>query len=381
MDLERLPFDAPLDAYAALVGQLRALHQQGSTQAAKIIGNLHPRYRDPEVAWKVDPFDDAAVLATPFTEDDARLVVARGHDFRDWDALAAYTESMNGPARELEAAVEAVVNGDLDGLKRMLAERPGLVHERSARITCFDPPVHRATLLHYVAANGVEGYRQKTPPNAVEIMRTLLEVGAEPNSPASLYGGECTTMALLVSSDHPAKAGLQVALAELLLDYGAAAHPAGAGKWTSPVWTSLVFGYLDVARALARRGAPVDDVTAAGLGDLEAVRAALPSLTADQRHRALILASQLGHAPVVRLLIEAGEDPNRFNPDGMHAHSTPLHQAALAGHLEVARILIEQGNAKLDIEDKLWHGTPLGWARYNGQREMAEYLSGPPGTR
>ena len=34
------------------------------------------------------------------------------------------------------------------------------------------PPVHRATLLHYVGANGVEAYRQKTPPNATEIART-----------------------------------------------------------------------------------------------------------------------------------------------------------------------------------------------------------------
>ena len=28
---------------------------------------------------------------------------------------------------------------------------------------------HRATLLHYIGANGVEGYRQKTPKNAVKV--------------------------------------------------------------------------------------------------------------------------------------------------------------------------------------------------------------------
>jgi hypothetical protein len=29
------------------------------------------------------------------------------------------------------------------------------------------------------------------------------------------------------------------------------------------------------------------------------------------------------------LLIESGEDPNRFNLPGMHAHSTPLHRRLL----------------------------------------------------
>ena len=52
----------------------------------------------------------------------------------------------------------------------------------------------------------------------------------------------------------------------------------------------------------------------------------LPSASADDRHRALALASQLGHAGVVGVLLDAGEDPNRYNPPGTHAHSPPLHQ-------------------------------------------------------
>ena len=34
---------------------------------------------------------------------------------------------------------------------------------------------HHATLLHYVGANGVDGYRQRMPANAVEIATILLE--------------------------------------------------------------------------------------------------------------------------------------------------------------------------------------------------------------
>ncbi len=56
------------------------------------------------------------------------------------------------------------------------------------------------------------------------------------------------------------------------------------------------------------------------------------------------------------LLIDAGEDPNRFNPPGTHAHSTPLHQAICAGHLDVVKVLIEKG-ARLDIEDTIHHAT------------------------
>ncbi len=97
--------------------------------------------------------------------------------------------------------------------------------------------------------------------------------------------------------------------------------------------------------------------------------------TALSRHRALALAAQLGHVDVVRLLLEAGEDPNRFNPDGVHSHGTPLHQAALAGHLPVVRLLIDRG-ARTDIKDRLWQGTPLGWAQHSEQTEVADYLAG-----
>ena len=71
-----------------------------------------------------------------------------------------------------ETAVEAVIAGDLDTLRALLRSDPSLVRARSQR-------EHHATLLHYVSANGVEDERQKTPPNAVEVARTLLEAGAE----------------------------------------------------------------------------------------------------------------------------------------------------------------------------------------------------------
>jgi hypothetical protein len=270
--------------------------------------------------------------------------------------------------------LEAVVAGDAATLDRVLRERPELVCARSNRITPHDPPVHRATLLHYVAANGVESHRQKTPANAVQVAKILLNAGAEVDALAGMYGGACTTMSMLVSSSHPRQAGLQITLTETLLDFGAAIEGVGTSPWRSPLMTALAFGYLNTAEYLVKRGARVENIgTAAGLGRVEEVRRLLLTADTERRHRALALATQLGHAGVVRLLLDAGEDPNRYNPEGHHAHSTPLHQAALAGHSEVVRLLVER-EARLDIEDTIFHGTPLGWAIHGEQIEVESYL-------
>jgi ankyrin repeat protein len=177
-----------------------------------------------------------------------------------------------------------------------------------------------------------------------------------------------------VSSTPPAQAGVQVALVDTLVDYGASIAPAGEGNWTSPIETALAFGKHDAATALVRRGASIDTVAAAaGLGRIDDVRRMLPSARAEDRHRALALASQLGRAEVVSMLLDAGEDPNRFNPPGTHSHSLPIHQAIAAGHLNVVRLLIERG-ARLDVKDTIHQGTPLSWAEYCQKPEIAAFL-------
>ena len=105
----------------------------------------------------------------------------------------------------------------------------------------------------------------------------------------------------------------------------------------------------------------------------------LPDASADDRHRALALAAQLGDAAIVGLLLDAGEDPNRFNPPGTHAHSQPLHQAIAAGHLGVVQLLVERG-ARLDARDTVHHATPLAWAEYCEQPEIAAYLKSKTGA-
>jgi ankyrin repeat protein len=99
----------------------------------------------------------------------------------------------------------------------------------------------------------------------------------------------------------------------------------------------------------------------------------MPSADALARHRALALAAQHGQEKIVRFLLDAGADPNRYNPDGMHTHSTPLHQAVLRGHEAVVKLLVERG-ARLEIRDKVWNGTPLDWALHGGRAAIAEWL-------
>ena len=343
-----LPYTTPLDGYRAEAEALLAAARAGDDAARWRFKWEHPRYRG-EMVSAVDP--SGLELA------DAQLVVARVYAFDGWAELAAFAGD-TGP-KPFEAAVEAVIAGKLATLRTMLRENPSLARARSSRR-------HHATLLHYVAANGVEGYRQKTPPNAVEVAKLLLESGAEVDALADMYDRQCATMGLLVSSTPPHAAGLQTPLAEALLDHGAAGEGA--------VMTALAFGFQGTAQALVRRGAKVEGIAAAaGLGREDDVARLLPGADAGGRHAALALAAQHGHATVVALLLDAGEDPSRYNPDGFHSHSTPLHQAVWADHAGVVRLLVDRG-ARLDLRDTIYDGTPLGWALYGKRDTIADAL-------
>ncbi len=371
-----LPFRSALVEYEAQADALLEAWRAGDPEATRFFREHHPRFLDERIPWLPKRMSDEEVRSAALDRSDARLATARGYSFRDWGALVEWLEAVahDGPVARFESAVEAVIAGDISALQRLLRDDRSLVRARSTVVTHHDPPVHGARLLHYLAANGVEDYRQKSPTKAVEVATSLLEAGAEPDALAAMYGGRCTTMSMLVSSSPPAQAGVQVPLVDALVDHGAAVEPLGSGDWTSPLMTALTFGFRDAAEALVRRGARVDTLAAAaGLGRLEETRRFLSSATAEDRHRALALAAQLGHTEIVRLLLDAGEDPNRYNPKGHHAHSTPLHQAVWGRHDDVVRLLVERG-ARLDVRDTIFEGTPLGWAEYGGRDGIAAYL-------
>lgn len=337
---------------------------QGSFDRA--IGELEARVRE-----KSAPNTKGA----KFTLADAQFLIARAHSFENWAEFASHLERPfrgDPEGREFEAAVDAVVSGDLAMLEALVRKLPDLVRARSNRL-------HRATLLHYVAANGVEDFRQLTPPNAAAIARFLLESGAEVDALANTYGGgkAQTTMNLLVSSAHPAGAGLQSALVEVLLDFGAAIN--GLEDNGSPLMTAVAFGYPDAAETLAKRGARVDNVVAAAaLGREDLVRRfvvnevtlapdvasfetrwlRVPRSPKAHIEMAFVWACKFGRRSVAEYLLGIGVDPAAKDMDDM----TALHWAAANGTMDVIKALLQRG-APLEAENR-WGGTVLNSTLY-----------------
>jgi ankyrin repeat protein len=306
----------------------------------------------------------------PFGLADAQYLIAEAHGFDTWAAFTHHVEEAEGKrARtdDFELAADAVVTGDLATLQALVRGNPALIQARSRR-------VHHVTLLHYVAANGVEDFRQKTPKNAVAIARFLLEAGAEVDAAADTYDGGHwqTTMNLLVSSAHPAGAGLMSELVDVLIDFGSTVN--GVRGDESPIMTALDFGYGDAAETLARRGANIDNVvTAAALGRLDLVQRfvidrqtvaqgvpliapAWRNLPSDPRTHielALAWACKFGRAEVAEFLLDLGVDP--ASKDGYDM--TALHWAAPNGMTTVVRRLLALG-APLEAKNR-WDGTVL----------------------
>ncbi len=246
----------------------------------------------------------------------------------------------------------------MEGLRAHLEAHPNLTSQRVLfeGVNYFRIPA----LLEFVAENPIR--HGSLPPNIVEVARVILEAGAK-NDKAALN----ETLRLICSGRVSRECRVQVPLIDLLCEYGADPN--------SGMLPALPHAEFEAANVLIRNGARIDLVVAASLGRVDESRQLLTSASVEDRHRAFALAAQFGHAEIVRLLMDAGEEPNRYNPVGAHAHSTPLHQAALGGHDAVVRLLVERG-ARLDLKDTLWQATPEGWARHAEKTEIAEYLSG-----
>lgn len=249
----------------------------------------HPRLRG---------LSDAQIHTSRFTLADAQLVIARLHHFESWPKLLQYIEdlrtSVPGVTR-FEATADAIVGGDIEKVRGLLHDHRQLVHERSSRS-------HHAPLLHYATANGVENYRQISPPNAVEIAELLLAAGADVDATSDAYGGGSTALLLVATSTPPRRAGVQLPLIDLLLERGAAID--GAWSRGSTVTAALANNCGEAARRLAERGASVPGVIeAAGIGDLDLVQKFSLAASDGQLEKALIMAARHGSYEVVEYLL------------------------------------------------------------------------------
>jgi len=310
------------------------------------------------------PAYNAGGLAPDYAGGDAQAIIARNHDFENWDQCAAHLQALtqpDSPVARFEAAVDAIVGGDAATLARLLKDDPALVRARSTR-------QHHATLLNYVGANGVESHRQRTPHNAVAIARMLLDAGAEIDATGDMYGGT-TTLGLVATSIHPLQAGVQNALIAFLIERGASLDRAVAPDYRNGnlIDSCLANARPEAAAFLAEHGAPLTLAGAAGAGRLDAVEPFFdetgqpkPGVSQHELLEALGWASTYGRTPVVEFLLRHGVDPAAKLPGDLH---TALHAAAVGGHADIVKLLLDR-NVPLETLDGTYENTPLGWALY-----------------
>ncbi|MGE0040596.1 MAG: hypothetical protein AB7H88_15545 [Vicinamibacterales bacterium] len=204
------PVSVVQQLYAPLVGaaaRTRPLGQQLDLLAGRLrqgFADAHPGALVELAIWHPDAAAGAA-LRLPIEA--ARLAVAREHGFDDWAAVERARTRMPRPA--FEAALDALLSGHHGELAAALDASPDLATARSHL-------GHGATLLHYLAASGVEVYRRSVPLNAAGLARLLLDRGADPKAPARLHGRPATVLSLLTTSAHPVAAGVDAAIIAIL---------------------------------------------------------------------------------------------------------------------------------------------------------------------
>jgi len=332
-------------------------HAARVPESAQTIREFHPRF---------ERCADAEIFDARVRLNDAQLTVARSHGFATWARLKRHVERptladrLDLPHHEriedptFRHAVDLLDAGDAVGLRRLLQLHPKLVKQQ----VLFEGKNYfrSPTLLEFVAENPIR--HGTLPANIVEVARVLLEAGAE-------KAARDETLMLVATGSVARECGMKCELIALLCEHGADPDKA--------IRPAAILDEHDAVLALIDHGARVDVVVAAALDRVDAFRLLLKTATADDRWLALAVASQFGHAEIVRALLDLGEDPNRYNPLGGHAHATPLHQAALAGHEEVVRLLVERG-ARMDSKDTMFGGTPADWAAHAGKVEVQRYL-------
>jgi len=339
MDAKELPTHPSLDQYKKQAKDLLKSCKSGDAESIRRIERFKLKPEEISLAG-------------------AQFVIAREHAFESWPKFKKHIEAIvrqHSPVSNFEAAADAVVAGDVATLTRLLREDPKLIRARSTR-------AHQSTLLHYVGANGIEDFRQKTPRNAVEITKILLNAGAEVDADNGDYGGRGTALGLVATSVHPARMGVQIALLDTLLQAGAS--PDGLPGGWNPLIAALHNGRGHAAEFLADRGARLDLEGAAGAGRLEVVKSFFdasgivkPNATRAQMEDGFLWACEYGHIGVVEFLLDKGLGV------ATKRGCTGLHWAAFNAHADIVKLFLKR-KAPLDVRDDNFDGTPLGWALY-----------------
>lgn len=352
MPVKPLTECAHLDHLKNQAHDLRKAREASDPPALQRVREFHPRFSDSS---------DSEISTAKFALSDALLVIAREHGFASWARLKKHLDGRKPFADRLKdrisdpefsRALALMDAGDLNELRDLLMKHPDLVQRRVhfEGMNYFSHP----HLIDFAAENPVRN--GSLPSNIIQIVEALLDA----DSPF----GEL--LSLVCSGRVTRERAVQVPLIRLLCARGDNPNPA--------LLPALAHGEFAAADALVESGAKLTLPYACASGKLDLATRLFASATDAEKHQGLALAAQFGKTSCVEYLLKQGVDPNRYNPVGLHSHSTPLYQAAFAGHRETVEALLKWG-ARTDLKDTLWNGTARGWAEHGGHSEVVELLS------
>jgi len=262
--------------------------------------------------------------------------------------------------------------GDLERVTELLDRDPSLANRVSEYVTYY---IGSGAPLRNAAARG-----------HIDIVRLLLERGADPNLPEEGIAPHGHALYSAVYNGH-------FEIAKLLLERGAYPNPPVESS-ADALSIALMNKDEKMAELLCSYGAARSVDILSYYGDVEtaaAIFAVNPAL-ADDPH-ALSQAAANGHEAFVLLMLhhqpdlakrisgdaktkelseflfERGANPNNADWLGV----TPLHQFARSGNIEKASLFIDHG-AGLNARDEDICSTPLGWAAKSGKLQMVEFL-------
>jgi ankyrin repeat protein len=279
------------------------------------------------------------------------------------------------------------------------------------------------TALTGAFGSGEAGGNLPPHQNCQELAQLLLETGADPNDGQTLYNrhfqpgddhlkllfayglgkdkcgpwyrcfGERLDSPSRIVAEELWSAARKSFLerVKLLVEHGVDVNMPGLRDGRTPYQAAMRAGNRGIAEYLLQHGAKKSELTreeefaaACISGSRDEALALIrrdPELVQKLGHHGRV---ELMHRAVegnrpegVRLMAELGFEVSavtRHDGVGINLAATPLHNAAWLGNLEMVKLLMELG-ADPAVRDPNHRGTPLGWAAYNRQRDVVEYLA------
>lgn len=291
----------------------------------------------------------------------------------------------------MDSAVNAVMKGDTEVLKKLLNIEPTLVH-RTVPGTYFSDK--QLTLLHVL----IDYRKGRLNENSAEVARLLISSGAEVDALDGVNEGNTPLQmlsSLVGNIDYLVDVGV------VLLEAGANPKDAISNDWAMSAFACAVLNnQIKLAELMFPKVSRQGFGCIAGLGKLDLIKTFFAprdseDFRANSKHwsieeadfyfdmnkeksyliAAFLFACINGKNSVIEFLLNKGVNINIHVPGSDFAGigGTGLHWAAYHGHFDTVKYLVKMG-ADINCEDDVYFLSPAGWAGRNGHYEIADFL-------